>query len=184
VLNELSDIRLSVSCTTRRPRETEEDGRDYHFISDDEFQKSIDADRFLEWADVHGARYGTPKENITPLTDGTDIILEIDTTGARKLKEQHDTGVFIFIVPPSFEDLKRRLRGRGDDPETAVHARLEAARKELEQTGWYDYIVVNEDLDVAARQLMSIIMAERCRTSRVITTLRRDVWQGSQSKIA
>jgi guanylate kinase len=168
VIEQLPGVNLSVSCTTRAPRPEEQEGIDYFFITRDEFNTMEREGKFIEWAHVHGDLYGTPRANMEKLQHGEDLVLEIDTQGARKIREELHDGVLIFIRPPSLEVLQERLQTRGGDSEEAMQARLHNAQKELDQMGWYDYIVVNDYIEEATRQLASIIIAERCRTARVL----------------
>jgi guanylate kinase len=168
VISQLPGVNLSVSCTTRDPRPEEQDGIDYFFITRDEFSTMEQEGKFIEWSQVHGDLYGTPRANVEKLQHGEDLVLEIDTQGARKIREEFHDGVLIFILPPSLEVLGERLRGRGGDSEEAMQARLQNAQKELDQMGWYDYIVVNTEIEEATRELASIIIAERCKTARVL----------------
>jgi guanylate kinase len=168
VIEQLPGVNLSVSCTTRAPRPEEQEGIDYFFITRDEFNTMEREGKFIEWAHVHGDLYGTPRANMVKLQHGEDLVLEIDTQGARKIQEELHDGVLIFIRPPSLEVLQERLQTRGGDSEEAMQARLHNAQKELDQMGWYDYIVVNDDIEEATRQLASIIIAERCKTARVL----------------
>jgi guanylate kinase len=162
VISQLPGVSVSLSCTTRSPRPGEQEGIDYSFITRAEFSAMEQAGRFIEWAQVHGDLYGTPRANLERLQNGGDLVLEIDTQGARNV-------VLIFILPPSLEVLQGRLQSRGGDSEEAIRARLHNAQKELDQMAWYDYIVVNKDIEEAARQLVSIIIAERCKTARILT---------------
>lgn len=168
VISELPRVHLSVSCTTRVPRPGEQEGIDYFFISPDAFNAMERTGKFIEWAQVHGDLYGTPRANLDIIQHGDDLVLEIDTQGARKIREEFGDGVFIFIRPPSLEVLKRRLQSRGGDAEEAIEARLNNAQKELDHMAWYDYIVVNQELEEATRQLASIIIAERCKSARIL----------------
>jgi guanylate kinase len=168
VIAQLAGATLSVSCTTRAPRPEEQEGIDYVFITRDEFEAMEREGKFIEWAQVHGDLYGTPRANVDKLQHGEDLVLEIDTQGARKIREKFHDGVLIFIRPPSPEVLKGRLRSRGGDSEAAIQARLHNAQKELDQMAWYDYIVVNDEIEEATRQLASIIIAERCKTARAL----------------
>jgi guanylate kinase len=168
VISQLPGVSLSVSCTTRAPRPGEQQGVDYCFISREEFDARERDGRFIEWAPVHGDLYGTPRANVERLEGGEDLILEIDTQGAKKIREAFPDGVLIFILPPSLEVLGGRLRARGGDSEEAIAARLRNAQKELDQMAWYDYIVVNTELEEATQELSSIIRAERCKTVRVL----------------
>ena len=168
VISQLPGVNLSVSCTTRAPRPEEQEGVDYVFITRDEFNAMEREGKFIEWAQVHGDLYATPRANMEKLQQGEDLVLEIDTQGARKIREEFNDGVLIFIRPPSLEVLKGRLQTRGGDSDEAMQARLHNAQKELDQMAWYDYIVVNDDIEEATRQLASIIIAERCKTARVL----------------
>lgn len=168
VIEQLPGVNLSVSCTTRAPRPDEQEGTDYFFITRDEFNAMERAGKFLEWAHVHGDLYGTPRANMVKLQHGEDLVLEIDTQGARKIREELHDGVLIFIRPPSLKVLRERLQTRGGDSEGAMHARLHNAQKELDQMAWYDYIVVNDDIEEATKHMASIIIAERCKTARVL----------------
>lgn len=168
VISQLPLVSLSVSCTTRAPRPGEREGVDYFFITRDEFIALEREGRFIEWAQVHGDFYGTPRANLERLRRGEDLVLEIDTQGARKIREVFDDGVLIFILPPSLEVLQGRMRARGGDLEESIQARIHNAQKELDQKVWYDYIVVNDEIEEATRELTSIIIAERCKTARVL----------------
>ncbi|RNC68863.1 MAG: guanylate kinase [Desulfuromonadales bacterium] len=162
-------LRHSVSYTTRHPRPGEVHGKDYFFISKDEFNRMVEAGEFAEWAEVHGNCYGT---SITTLeecrTAGVDLILDIDIQGARQLKLRYQGGVFIFILPPSFEELHRRLNGRSSDSDEVISRRIDAAAGEIRESRWYDYIIVNDQFPRAVEELKSIVIAEQCRTTRVL----------------
>ena len=168
VIAQLPGVGLSVSCTTRAPRPGEQAGVDYSFISRDEFTAMEQAGKFIEWASVHGDLYGTPRANVERLGHGEDLILEIDTQGARKIRKAFPESVLIFILPPSLEVLRGRLQARGGDSAEAIAARLHNAQKELDQIAEYDYSVVNAEIEEATRALASIIIAERCKTVRVL----------------
>jgi len=168
VISQLAGVSLSISCTTRAPRPGEQEGVDYSFITRAEFSALEQAGRFIEWAQVHGDLYGTPRANLERLRQGEDLVLEIDTQGAMKIREAFSDAVLIFILPPSLEVLKGRLRSRGGDAEEAIRARLHNAQKELDQRDCYDYIVVNEEIEEATREVASIIIAERCKAARVL----------------
>lgn len=166
-MNAFPDIKFSISCTTRDKRAGETDGVDYHFISEDKFRKMISEGAFAEWAEVHDKLYGTKIEDIRKATEeGHDIILDIDWQGARQIRERIGGGVYIFILPPSIEELERRLRERGKDSEEIIRKRINNAREELSHSSWYDYSITNDNLPAAANALKSIVVAERCRTSR------------------
>ncbi|OGP53424.1 MAG: guanylate kinase [Deltaproteobacteria bacterium RBG_13_52_11] len=168
VISQLPRVSLSVSCTTRAPRPGEQEGVDYFFITRDEFSAMEREGKFIEWAHVHGDLYGTPRANLERLQHGEDLVLEIDTQGARKIRETFSEGVLIFILPPSLKVLGERIKARGGDSEEAIQARLQNAHKELDQKAWYDYIVVNTEIEEATRELASIIIAERCKTARIL----------------
>lgn len=168
VISRLPGVSLSVSCTTRDPRKGERDRVDYTFISRQGFLDMVREGKFIEWAEVHGDLYGTPRSNLGKLQTGEDLILEIDTQGARTIKEELKRGVLIFILPPSHKILRERLMARNGDSKEAIKARLQNAKKELDQVTWYDYIVINEDIEEAVKELISIIIAERCRSHRVL----------------
>jgi guanylate kinase len=157
------EIRFSVSCTTRSPRPDELAGRDYHFVTRREFQQGIEADRFLEWAEVHGHFYGTEARQIeTGLAAGQDIILDIDVKGASQVRCSYPQAHTIFIVPPSLEVIDQRLRRRNTESEQQVEKRLAAARLELQLAPWFDFIVVNDVLEDALTDLISILSACHC----------------------
>lgn len=156
------DFMLSVSCTTRLPREGEIDGVNYFFLSKEEFQKCIDEGKFLEWAEFAGNRYGTKKKYINKcLEEGRNIILEIDTKGAIQVKKQMEDAVLIFIAPPSLDALENRLRGRHTEDENAIQKRLKEVKEELERAKNFDYTVINDDLEKAVGELEKIISGER-----------------------
>ncbi|HEX16154.1 MAG TPA: guanylate kinase [Deltaproteobacteria bacterium] len=177
LMKEVDGLSFSVSYTTRRPRPGEVQGRDYHFVSRKDFLRMADEGRFLEWAEVHGDLYGTPLESLYP-PEGTDMILDIDPQGAKKVRQMRRDAVLIFIVPPSLEELERRLRKRGKDSEEAIKGRLKDAREELAQIPLYDYIVVNDQFGEALRCLSSIIRAERCKMERVV----KEVGNGADNR--
>lgn len=153
---------LSISCTTRAPRKGEVDGVNYFFLTKEEFQNCIDNNKFLEWAEFAGNRYGTKKKYINQcLDEGKDIILEIDTQGALQVKKQMPEAVLIFICPPSIETLENRLRGRHTEDESTIQRRLQEVKIELERAENFDYKVVNDDLDNAIAELENIIVGEQ-----------------------
>ena len=169
----LGDLELSVSHTTRKPREGEVDGEHYHFVSRSEFEAEIEADSMLEHAVVFGNLYGTSAKFVEQLTrDGADVILEIDWQGAEQARKKLSDQVSIMILPPSLAELENRLRSRGKDSEGVILRRLSSARAEMSQAKNFDYLIVNEDFKSAADELASIITAERTRTAR--TLQRRD----------
>jgi len=157
-------LKLSISTTTRPPRPGEKDGVDYRFVDDATFLGMRGRGEFLESAEVHGYRYGTSKRVITEaLARGEDLILEIDWQGARQVRGIHPDCVGIFILPPSVEELERRMRARGQDAEAVIQRRLEAARGEMEHAGEFDYAIINKDFETAKRELAEIIQKERPR---------------------
>jgi guanylate kinase len=160
-------IRLSVSYTTRQPRPGEADGRDYHFVSPGAFERMLEAGEFLESATVHGHRYGTSQKWITEeLAQDHDVLLEIDWQGAQQVRRLMRGVVSVFILPPSFEALRTRLVGRGQDSEEVITQRLAAAREEMSHGAEFEYAIINDDFDRAARDLTSIIRAERLKFPR------------------
>jgi len=169
VVDIFQNLRHSVSYTTRSPRPGEVRGRDYIFISPTEFEKMINAGEFAEWAEVHGNHYGTAIKSLDEYrTRGIDVILDIDCQGARQLKELYGDGVFIFILPPSFHELRRRLDNRNSDSDEVKERRIRNASDEIKELGWYDYIIVNDLFSKAVEELKSVLIAEQCRTLRVI----------------
>lgn len=162
VLPQVGGIRVAVSATTRQPRKGEREGIEYFFLSDQTFDSLIAADGFLEWACVHGARYGTLRDEVMrALADGLDVILEIDPQGARQVKRAYPGAVLLFIAPPSLAELRRRLEGRGTESAEDVERRLMAAEQEMGQTAEYDLVIVNDDLERAVAELSGFIEALR-----------------------
>jgi guanylate kinase len=164
-LQSLSNLKFSVSYTTRSPRRTEQHGVEYFFVDREKFQELIDSDDLLEWAEVHENYYGTSRTFIDNLMEqGEDVILDVDIQGAHTLRQKRPDAVEIFVLPPSFQVLRERLRRRGLDDESVIEKRLTIACKEIRHYQEYDYLIINEDLDKAARELESIIISARCRT--------------------
>lgn len=167
-----NDFWISVSATTRAPRKGEVDGENYYFLTKEDFLKRIDKDDFLEYAEVYGNFYGTPKSNVLEkLEDGKDVILEIDIQGALKVKENYPDGVFIFILPPSMEELKKRITNRGTETEESLMTRFKSAYKEINYVSKYNYAVVNDTVEEAVRKIECVIAAERCRVDRIKNTI-------------
>ncbi len=167
VLKEVPNLGYSVSFTTRAPRTGETNGVDYFFISLEEFEKGIAAQRFLEWARVHGNFYGTAHEQIEhELTEGRDIILEIDVQGAKSVRQLVPEALSVFILPPTYEVLRERLTARGSERPDDLALRLRNARTEVLHYSEFDYVIVNDKADTAAAQLASIVYAERARRTR------------------
>lgn len=155
------EVWLSVSATTRKPRKGEEEGREYHFLDEEEFREKARRGEFLEWAEVHGNLYGTPRERVEEkLGQGRDVILEIDVQGARQVRERMPEAVSVFIFPPSAEVLEERLRQRGTEDEEELRRRLAKAAEESEERRDYDHVVVNDQLDRAAAELCAIYEME------------------------
>jgi guanylate kinase len=159
-------LRLSVSATTRPPRPSEIDGVDYVFVTPQAFARMAERGELLEWAEVFGNRYGTPRAFVDAERDaGYDVILEIDVQGAQQVRAQAPDAVLILLAPPTREDLASRLRGRGTESEERIATRLEKADWELAQQGWFDHVVVNDDLDHASSQVAAIIDGSRAEAS-------------------
>lgn len=164
LLSRVSDIEDSISATTREPRNGEVSGRDYFFMSEPEFRQLVDQDKLLEWAEVYGKFYGTPREFVMEaLAGGRDVLLEIDVQGARQVKNKMPEGVYIFISPPSAEELETRLRTRGKDSPESITRRMAAFVDEMKALTDYDYEVINDFLETAINKVVAIITAERCR---------------------
>jgi guanylate kinase len=161
-------LRFSVSHTTRAPRGGERDGVEYHFVDRPAFEQLRDDGRLLEWAEVHGNLYGTGLEEYERARgEGKDLLLDVDVQGAAQVREKMADAVTVFILPPSYQVLEGRLRGRGQDDEPTIRRRLAAAGRELDAFVRYDYAIVNEELDACVEALVSIVRAARCRVSHV-----------------
>lgn len=161
------DIFLSVSATTRQPREGEINGKNYFFLSESDFKEKIEKNGFIEWACFCGNYYGTPKDAVEKMLDeGKDVILEIEVQGAMKVRSEYPEAVFLFVVPPSMQELKSRLAGRGTESEEVISKRLETAVWELSNTSKYNYILLNDDLELAVKRFEAIILAEKSRVAR------------------
>jgi len=162
-----SNLHYSISATTRPPRTGEVNGINYWFILPEEFKEMVEHGELLEWAEVYGNYYGTPRRYVTEmLHSGKDIVLEIDTQGALQIKEKFPDGVFIYIVPPSIRELAARINKRGTDSPEVINRRLNAAYEELACAYQYDYIVVNDQIVAATAKITAIIKAEKCRVKR------------------
>ena len=168
VRNHLGDaVRYSISATTRKPRTGEEHGREYFFFSKEEFEALRDQNGFLEWAQVYDNYYGTPRAFVEEvLASGKDCILEIDPQGALQVRKATDEAVLVFIAPPSLEELRNRLTGRGTESAQEVEKRLSCAESELVYRDKYDYIIINDDVETAAAKMEAILLAEKCRSAR------------------
>lgn len=162
-----NDLSYSVSATTRSPRKGEVDGKDYFFITIDRFKEMIANDEMLEYAEIYGNYYGTPKPYVMNILDqGKDVLLEIDPQGALQIKKHFPDAIFVFIVPPSLDELTKRIYNRGTDSEEVIKRRLSAATSELEYASKYDYIIVNDEVEKATNKVSNIIDAERNRAVR------------------
>ena len=167
VIDFFPSLRQSVSYTTRPMRPGEVDGIDYHFVSAETFAAMVARGEFAEWAEVHGNRYGTALATLTEaMVQGEDVLLDIDCQGAEQLRKTCRQAVFIFILPPSLDELMRRLQGRQTDSEEVIRRRLANARHEIAQVPRYDFVVINDLFATALEQLKAIILAERCRVRR------------------
>ncbi|MBY0755517.1 guanylate kinase [Clostridium sardiniense] len=168
LLDKHKDIYLSVSATTREPRVGEVHGVNYFFKTKEEFLQKVEEGDFLEHAEVYGNYYGTPKSSVQKMLDeGRDVILEIDIQGALKVKENCEEGIFIFILPPSMEELKQRIIKRGSETPESLMTRFKSAYKEINYISKYNYAVVNDEVDTAVTKLEAIIAAEKCRVDRM-----------------
>ncbi len=171
-LIEKIDIDLSVSMTTRKPRPGEIDGKNYYFVSEEEFNETISKDGFLEYAMVYGNYYGTPRTAVMKkLEEDRDVVLEIDIQGALKIRETYPKGVFIFILPPSMSELRKRITGRGSESEDDINLRLGETLKEVSYIDKYDYCVINGEINEAVNRVAAIIKAEHSRVSKDIYEL-------------
>jgi len=171
VMEQLPGLRFSVSYTTRPPRANEQEGEDYHFVSPSLFQEMIERDEFLEWAEVLGNRYGTPKIDRKVLElEGVDLILDIDTQGAKRVREKMDSAVSIYLLPPSMEALEERLTKRGLDSPEMIRFRLSHAKRDMEEAHGYQYIVVNDKMEETVERLKAIIIEERDRKKKEISS--------------
>lgn len=168
LLNKNDDLYISVSATTRNPRNGEIDGVNYYFIDRSEFMKKIEADDFLEYAEVYGNFYGTPKSKVEEmLLSGKNVILEIDIQGALKVKENSKEGIFVFILPPSMEELKQRIIKRGSETTESLMTRFKSAYQEINYVSKYNYAVVNDQVEEAVKKIEAILTAEKCRVDRI-----------------
>lgn len=176
---EFPDLRFSVSHTTRKPRPTEVDGREYHFVEPATFDQMIRAGAFAEWARVHDHLYGTSlKEIEIARTTARGVLFDIDYQGARQIKASLPEAVSVFILPPSLAELERRLRARGTEDEETTQRRLRNAKGEIEHYGFFDYVIVNDDINRAYEQLRSVVYAERCRRPRLALLCERMLGEG------
>jgi guanylate kinase len=163
VLNDLRNVQFSISHTTRPKRNSEEEGREYYFISPKEFERMIARKKFVEWAVVHGQYYGTSKKEVEERGERGDVILDIDVQGAAQIRKKYRKAVFVFVLPPRFQELKRRLEERDTDGPAVIRRRLSDAKKEIREYVHFSYIVINDQLDRAVLEMESIILSSRCR---------------------
>ena len=167
-LKSIDGLTMSISLTTRGPRNGERDGHDYTFVSREEFESRRAGGELAEWAEVHGSLYGTPRPPIeAAIAAGRDMLLDIDVQGAEQMKKRYREAVAVFVLPPSEEELERRLRGRGTDADDVIRRRLERAKAEMEHYRSYDYFIVNRDVAESVRLFGSIVAAERVRVKRL-----------------
>jgi len=163
----LPDLNFSVSHTTRSPRENEQDGVDYHFTTKENFIGMTEHGEFLEWAQIHDNYYGTARKNIADtLKKGNDLVLELDVQGVESLRDLKYQGIYIFILPPSMEELEKRLTGRGTESDNQIKQRLETGKQEIAKSHLYDYAVTNVNVDESVDTILAIIRAEKKRMSR------------------
>lgn len=180
LIKKRKNIIMSISDTTRPPRNGEVNGKDYNFITTEEFEHNIKNDKYLEYAKVHANKYyGTPSKFVNQkLKEGIDVILEIDIEGARKIKEKRSDAVFIFIMPPSMEILKSRLVGRKTETKEQIVERFKAAYKEINEVSKYNYVIVNDNIDDSVNRMSSIIDSEKSRVDRI-----EEIYLGNEEEI-
>ena len=177
LLKQYSDYCLSISATTRKPREGEQDGREYFFVDRERFEEMIRNDELIEYASYVGNYYGTPKAFVERmLSEGRDVILEIEIQGAKRVREQYPDALLIFVAPPNAEELKARLLGRGTETEEQVRSRLRRAAEESFYMKDYDYLLVNEDREEAVKDLHALIKSQHCRM-RLLTGFAEELGQ-------
>lgn len=167
ILQKYPEFKLSVSATTRAPRPTEKEGVDYFYITKEEFEKKVGDNGFIEWAEFCGNYYGTPKANVEQLlNDGKDVILEIEVQGALQVKKSFPEAILFFVVPPSAEELKNRLTGRGTETEEKIKARLSQAEWEFSQAENYDFLLLNDEVEKATERFIKFVETQRCATDK------------------
>lgn len=169
LLEHFGDLTFSVSHTTRKPRSTETDGRDYYFVARNRFDQLVESHAFVEWAEVHGNFYGTSLAEIERARSEhkRGVVFDVDYQGARQIRAVRPDAISVFVLPPSMEELRQRLRGRASDDENTIERRFNNARDEIAQYGLFDYVVVNDDLERAKLRMRSIVEAERTRRVRM-----------------
>ena len=162
------EVKFSISFTSRPPRPNEENGKDYYFISREEFQARIDQGEFVEWVENYGHFYGSSRNVMEEfLQSGQNLLLDIESRGAKKIKQNFKGGVYVFVLPPSRSELLKRLEGRGCETDEVIQNRFDNAKSELKEISWYDYVIFNKDLETAVNQLISIYVAQKCKRSRL-----------------
>ncbi len=163
----IEGLGYSISHTSRNPRGNEKDGIEYHFLKKETFRSMIDAGAFVEWAQVYDDLYGTSFSSLDEQTaSGLDVLLDLDTQGAKNIKKRFKNSVLIYVLPPSLDVLEKRLVARGTDDETVIKSRMKKTSNEIKQCVWYDYIIVNDDLEKAIKEAQAIILSVRCRTDQ------------------
>jgi guanylate kinase len=172
--NEIKDLAYSISYTSREPRENEVDGVNYHFVDRKIFEKMIQEKAFVEWAEVYDALYGTSLDSLrNQMSQGLDVVLDIDSQGAANVKKHFEESRLIYILPPSLDILGERLRGRGTDAENVIRTRFEKAIREIKRCVDYDYLVFNEEIDRAVKEIKCIILSDRALKSRRLSTVEK-----------
>lgn len=170
----VSMLGYSVSHTSRKPRDAEVDGVDYHFVDRDTFTRMIEEGDFVEWAEVYNDLYGTSFSSLEiPTSQGLDLIMDVDVQGAKNIKARFKDSILLYILPPSLEELAKRLKARRTETEEALRERLQKASREIKNCLWYDYIIFNDDLMRAAEEMKSVVTAERCRRSRQLAKVHK-----------
>jgi guanylate kinase len=170
----IGDLGYSISHTSRKPRGTEKDGIEYHFVSRKTFREMIEMGAFVEWAKVYNDYYGTSVSGLNEqVAAGLDILLDLDGQGAKNIKKHFENSVLIYVLPPSLEILEKRLKQRGTDDESVLNSRMEKASGEIKNCVWHDYIIINNDLEKAIGEAQTILISERCRTSRRIPGVKK-----------
>jgi len=163
----IEGLGYSISHTSRKPRGNEKDGIEYHFLKKEIFRGMIDAGAFVEWAQVYDDLYGTSFSSLDEqTTSGLDVLLDLDSQGAKNIKKHFKNSVLIYVLPPSLDILEKRLMARGTDAETVIKMRMKKTSSEIKQCVWYDYIIINDDLEKAIKEAQAIIMSVRCRTDQ------------------
>jgi guanylate kinase len=174
LLQAYPEIKFSVSYTSRPPRPNEVNGKDYYFISREEFQARIDQGEFIEWVENYGNLYGSSRKTMEAfLHEGKDLLLDIEPRGAKKIKQKFKEGVYVFVFPPSRLELLKRLEGRGCETDEIIQKRFKQAESELKEVSWYDYVIFNKDLETAVNKLIAIYVAQKCKRSRLQSEIKQ-----------